>query len=113
MEENKDKEEITIYDNPQELDYYISTNRKAGDFFLGFLIFIGMTLFYWFLILNFIASLFSSAILAWGSFFVSISTVALLSTLFFKNGRRFIAIGIIATSLIPLLVFGSCILMFG
>jgi hypothetical protein len=93
-------------------DFYTSTGKKVGDFVLGFfgiwvvivivsLIFAGIRS-----LMN-IRSGFGSIM-----FFVLplilLILGLLLMGLFFKMGRRYIAIGILSSSVLPLLVYGAC-----
>lgn len=103
MEENKIQNEKITYENVSRADHYAKTSQKVGDFFLGFL---GS------LILPFAYSLISYVPI-WVYFFASVAILVALCILFFKIDRRFIAIGIISISLIPILVFGSCLLLLG
>lgn len=99
------QEEQIIYNNPQEADYYTTTGKKVGDFILGF---------FGIIILNSIfATVLSFASLGWTSLLIPIVVFAFSLVLFFKIGRRFIAIGIISIALIPILLFGSCLLLLG
>jgi len=103
MEENKNQIEKVTYENVSRADHYAKTSQKVGDFFLGFL---GA------LILPFAYSLISF-IPVFAFFIISVIILVALCILFFKVDRRFIAIGIISISLIPVLVFGSCLLLLG
>lgn len=99
------QEEKIIYNNPQEADYYTTTGKKVGDFILGF---------FGIVILNLIfGTALSFANLGWANLLISIVVFVFLLVLFFKIGRRFIAIGIISIALIPILIFGSCLLLLG
>lgn len=101
MEENKIQSEKNAFENVSKDDHYTKTSQKVGDFFLGFL---GS------LILPFAYSL-MSFIPIWVYFFVSVAILVASCVLFFKIGRRFIAVGIISMGLIPALIFGSCLLL--
>jgi hypothetical protein len=108
------EEKITM-EEPQKPDYYITTGRKVGDFLLGFFGVAVLSFIYTF-VSSFVYSLLSSqtfSIAIWANFFVSVIILVLLAVLFFKIGRRFIAIGVISISLLPILIFGSCILLLG
>jgi hypothetical protein len=113
MEDNntniQNQEGKITYNNFQKPDYYTTTGKKVGDFILGF---------FGIIILNFIFGavlypLFSLANSGWANLFISIVALVLFSVLFFKIGRRFIAVGIISMALIPILIFGSCLLLLG
>lgn len=112
MEENKNQQGNVTFGS-QKPDYYISTGRKVTDFLMGFFGAILLSVVYTTFISTFAYSLFSSATSAWANLIISIVVMVLLSVLFFKIGRRFIAVGIIAISLLPILIFGSCLLLFG
>lgn len=97
--------EKIIYDNPQKPDYYTTSKKKVIDFILGF---------FGVIIINAIiltASLYAKIFQTGFLFSIVISIIAVV--LFFKNGRRFIAVGMISISLLPLLVFGSCVFVAG
>ncbi len=91
-------------------DYYTTPGKKVGDFLMGF---------FGFLALSFVGSILGSIISSFGSngfissiFGIFLLFVALgLCIFFFKIKRRFIAIGIISITLIPVLLFGSCLLL--
>lgn len=109
MLENNNQNEVIVSNSELKENYYTSTGKKVGDFFLGF---------FGVLILNFILAfifgfLFIFANLYWMNLFISIAISLALIFLFFKKNRRFIAIGIIAMMLIPILVFGSCLVLLG
>jgi len=96
-------EDLLSKDVSKENIYYKNWLYKLGDFVIGIL----FGLFIYFLLANF------------GLIFTSntyvIPVVVLLTmvlvTFLFKIGRRFIAVGIVSTVLIPpLLLFGSCFL---
>ena len=93
-------------------DFYTSTGKKVGDFVLGFfgiwvvivivsLIFAGIQN-----IVN-IRSGFGNIM-----FFVLPLILLILGllfmALFFKIGRRYLAIGILSSAILPLLVYGAC-----
>lgn len=86
-------------------DYYTSTGRKIGDFCIGFFgIFI-------------VASVLSTItmLVFFNAFIVSIILlfIVVFGVIFsFKKGRRYIGIGIIASTLVPLLFLGACMIMF-
>jgi len=93
-----------IYDNFQKPGYYTTTGLKVGDFMLGF---------FGIIILNSILGAVLYPLISlggslgdWGfmDFIIFLIILILLSVLFFKIGRRFIAIGMISVALIPLLV---------
>jgi len=103
MEENKIQNERIANENVSKTNYYKKTSQKIGDFFLGFLGTLILPLMY--TLISFIPGLLY--------FFISVAILAALCILFFKVGRRFITIGIISAGLIPILIFGSCLLLLG
>jgi hypothetical protein len=87
--------------------YYTTTKRKVSDFCIGF--FGGIMLNVLLVFLSF--SLSRSGSFDWiGSLFDLLFFVFLI-VYFFKKGRRFIAIGMISMILLPLLAFGSCLVL--
>ena len=101
---------------PLKQGYYNSAGKKVGDFFIGFL---GI----W--VINIVAGAiisipgalfgsFSTGPAVFGIFgwLISLAIDIALVVLAFKFGRRFIAIGILTTFLIPILILGACFLMF-
>jgi len=83
-------------------DYYISTKKKVGDFFVGFL-----------------GTLVIAAILAWlssccrsnmvGTVWAAGGAAWIVGVIIvFTAGRRFIGIGALCTLLVPLLAVGAC-----
>lgn len=98
------QEEEIIYNYPQKDYYYTTTGKRVGDFMLGFFGYIIINLILVFVFLPLLAGFY------WGYSFFPIVINALLLVLFFKIGRRFIAIGIISVILISILIFGSCVL---
>ena len=92
-------------DNLPKETYYKNGLRKFLDFLIGFL---GSILFYSFA--GFGINLFGSN----GAGFLPMLLIfVFLVILFFKIGRKFIAIGIISILAIPLLFLGSCLLLAG
>lgn len=86
-------------------DYYTSYWKKVGDFFIGLF---GAIAF----------SVASSPLLFTGSSVGSIVSLILEIVVFvlvihkaFKSGRKYVGIGVIFASIIPLLLFGSCLLL--
>ena len=97
-------------------DYYGSTGKKVADFSLGFM----GTLLWTALLLMFSAvgtarplptALTSYLIPAIG--WVSALAWLIGIGLFFRTGRRFIAIGMLCTLLVPLLALGACFVILG
>jgi hypothetical protein len=102
------QEEKISQSNPPKSGYYTRTRRKVGDFFLGF--FGSMVL----SLLLVVLSAFLSSLSADYSLVSSLFSLALsvfLIVFFFRKGRRFIAIGMISMILLPLLAFGSCLVL--
>lgn len=99
--------------------YYTNSGRKVGDFCLGFfgiwIVMVGITtVFSWlssaFGGYNSLSSLFGMfSIYGLG---LDLILAILGVTLSFRKGRRFIGIGIIASALVPLLLFGACLIIF-
>ncbi len=90
--------------NEISTSYYVKTSQKVADFLIGFLGSLVLPAVYYFMM----TSVFNLI------YFVFYWIIILaFSILFFKMGRSFIAIGIISVCLIPLLSFGSCILLLG
>jgi hypothetical protein len=94
-----------------EGDYYINNGRKIGDFFMGFFGMAGIS----FVLLILIAQL-GFFLLVFGGFaldlfYVVIFAIALISfvfavVMFFRRGRKYIAIGgIVCVIVIPLFVW--------
>lgn len=110
MEKNQNKDENITYGHFEKSDYYVSSGRKAGDFLVGFFGVIILSILYT-VIANFLSSFFSTSVWITIGFLFSIISYILLTVLFFKIGRRFIAIGIISIALVPLLLFGSCMVI--
>jgi hypothetical protein len=86
---------------PPKPDYYTTEGRKVGDFVLGFF----SSELFW-PIFFFIMWLLRSILLG---FIVTMLLMGLSIFLSFKKGRRFIAVGMIATALIFALIQGSCL----
>jgi hypothetical protein len=109
----------------QKANYYQNdSNKKIIDFFIGFF----GTMAFWiisaivFSLINlFVNTIIDSDIIDFISamlifIMTFIQFLPLLFTIigivyFFKKGRRFIAIGILSTIILPLLLFGACIIM--
>jgi hypothetical protein len=93
---------------PPKSGYYTSTKRKVGDFFIGFFGGVVLTILF-----SFLSSfLFRTS----ENYSLAVSSLSLVVTVFliiflFRKGRRFIAIGLISMALLPLLAFGSCLLI--
>jgi predicted membrane metal-binding protein len=86
-----------------KLDYYTSTGMKIVDFLAGFL---GIGL-----VLGAIALF--SALTGWVKPAVlSVVAYVVATVVAFMRGRRFIGIGMLCFLLIPILVFGACVLTF-
>lgn len=114
MEENKKKqEEKNSPSNSLKPDYYTSIWKKTGDFLLGFL---GVIILFFLCTtaINLASPLFYSAIsdrVISGVILFLIVVILSLLIIFFKIGRRFIALGMMSVLLIPFFVFGSCLLL--
>jgi len=100
-------------------DYYTSTGRKVGDFCIGFFgtgIALQIISGVFFLFVTFIFGNNPDQSLIYLTLLLSIIILLALYILgiviAFKKGRRFIGIGIISTILVPLLLFGACIILF-
>lgn len=99
-------------------DRYSSTKNKVTDFLVGFfLIPLALTLFS--LIYSRILMVFSQYLNNFGTDLLNIVSVTLNFILvigllywLFKSGRKFVAIGMLCTLLVPLLLFGSCLAFF-
>lgn len=98
-------------------DYYTSTGRKIGDFFIGF-IGILIALFICIMLPNLLSRLLyensgsiSPELLPF--FYIILPLVLIVSGIVISNhyNRRYILIGIISGIIIPLLVFGACLLI--
>jgi hypothetical protein len=95
---------------PAEPRYYKNTASKVTDFLMGFL---GYPM-----IMFFAQMAFGPEIPMRGSSLAGVGTalVSLALTVFFvvfayKRGRKFIAIGILSLVIVPLIAFGSCLLV--
>ena len=92
------------------LDYYTNRASKIGDFCLGFF---GLCL------LAIVAVAIGSANPAAAGWWAGVLTVFLIVAMggtacFFRNGRRYIAIGMISAVVVPALLVGTCsIFIFG
>jgi hypothetical protein len=88
-------------------DYYDKPNRKALDFLIGAFAF-PIALYFFFYLLNWL-------LLQIIPVFVSLTLTVCLTVaaivLAFKKNRRYIGIGIIAGLALPLLIFGTCLLV--
>jgi len=80
-------------------DYYSSTVRKIGDFLFGFLV------------APIIPVLLASNSGSAAGWIVAILFMIAGIIISFALHRRFLAIGMICVLLVPLLVFGACLLM--
>ena len=98
--------------------YYTNNGRKVGDFCLGFfgiwIVIILITVISSWIISSFsgysqIYNLFA-AFSIYGLLF-DILLIILGITISFRKGRRYIGIGILASALVPLLVFGACLII--
>ena len=88
-----------------DTQYYDSKGKKSGDLWMGFLGTLGFAV-----LLGVIASAsrgFIQPVWVTGGF---IWIIGLL--MFFGSGRRFVAIGMLCTLLIPLLAIGACFAIF-
>ena len=91
---------------PANADYYtVNPDRKVGDFCLGFFGMIVSS------ILLFMLGA-SSFFFGYLSYLLMFAVLILGITLPFTNGRRYIGIGVISSIIIPLLLFGACLLIF-
>lgn len=100
MENNNNTEQVVA--NISKDGYYTSRSLKFVDFIVGF---IGtIIVIYLFLV----SSSFNSPI---SLVVVAIILVVILPAIFFKIGRKFIAIGMFSVGIAGLILFGSCILM--
>ena len=98
-------ENKNVDNNLQKPNHYTSTGNKIIDFLLGFF---GTIFLYYLTTISNFWSVSPNSLMA---LFIPIIILVLLSILFFKIGRKFIAVGIIAVSIIPVLLFGSCLLL--
>lgn len=80
-------------------DYYTSTGRKIADFLLGFIVAPIIPLFIAFGVKSGSGIGLAILLMVFGTIFA-----------FLKN-RRFLAIGMLCACLVPLLLFGACLLM--
>lgn len=102
---------MTDETQPPKLDYYTTVGRRILDFLGGFfgsyVLAVLASLF-----INIMASVDRSGVgvIVWLVLFF-VLLIALIVASFMK-GRRYLAIGIIAAILIPLIVFGACLLIF-
>jgi hypothetical protein len=78
-------------------NYYSNMGRKIGDFFIGFAV------------IPIVAAL-CVALLGAGFIWLAVCGAIAGTIVCFSIGRRFIAIGLLSTLLIPVLIFGACIL---
>jgi hypothetical protein len=104
----EEKPAYVEYTYQSKPSYYKNTRQKVGDFLLGFfgIIFLNFI----FGIIFYPLSVFSN--FGWQSVFISITILVLAVVIPFKIGRRFIALGVVSVALVPVLIFGSCLLMF-
>jgi len=91
-------------------DYYTTTGKKVGDFGKGFFLNIGI-------------GIVASLLVSYLSIITSISIIGTIISIlffvmdvfliirFFKENRRYIAIGMLSSLIIPLLLFGACTLL--
>lgn len=102
-------------DGKQKDEYYTNSGRKVGDFCLGFfgiwIVMIGIST-----ILSWFSGLFGGFTSFVNIFYIpglilDIVFVVFGITLSFRKGRRYIGIGIISSALVPLLVFGACLIV--
>ena len=95
-------------------DFYINNPGKAvGDFCLGFFGIWVVDTIVWFLLAGVFSTL-NAGIL--GNFFVSIFIILILPfiifpIIFFNIGRRYVAIGILSSLVLPLIIFGACLII--
>jgi hypothetical protein len=100
----------------QKADYYQNdSSKKVKDFFIGFfgvIIFELIVFFIFHLLEDLIFDNVSTEIILTIINIVQLMTplIVLITTIihFFKKGRRFIAVGILSTSILSLLSFGAC-----
>ena len=98
-------EQQIINNTPVKSNYYTSFGKKAWDFCMGFLGYITLNVLFSFV--------FNSLVITFPYiFYVSLAVLVGFGILFFRIGRRFIAIGALSVFLIPLLLFGACMIMF-
>lgn len=100
-------------------DYYITHGRKIGDFFIGFVGFyicilvlsplLSIIIIPIFLLSSFLGSYFSIFII--GLLYLLIPLIGIIVAN--KYHRRYISIGIISAIIIPLLLFGACLVVLG
>lgn len=89
-----------------ESGYYISTKKKVGDFFIGFLGTLAIVA-----LLGCLSSCCGSSMV--GAVWVTGSAAWIVGVIIvFTAGRRFIGIGALCTLLVPLLAVGACFIAF-
>jgi cobalamin biosynthesis protein CobD/CbiB len=106
MLENNNTGQVVI--SSKSDGYYKNGLRKFGDFLLGFFGILFVILFVSYLYVFISNTLNISDVLLSVIITVLVILAIWLLRSFFKNGRKFIAIGIISVPIIGLLVFGSC-----
>jgi len=91
-------------------DFYASNKeKKVSDFFIGFFGFFGISA-----AAGFLISLLGSLLYALYSIQWILYVAIFAGGIVWANahGRKYIALGILSTLLIPLLLFGACIIIF-
>ncbi|MDD5069531.1 MAG: hypothetical protein PHV17_02285 [Candidatus Omnitrophica bacterium] len=91
-------------------DLYADKKKIIKDFWLGFFnaIAIAFLVLMGYVIIGGILSRYSDFLL----FFLTISILVICVIYYFKKGRRYFAIGMLASLFGPLLIFGACLSMF-
>jgi len=98
----------------QKEDYYgDDSSKKVGDFLLGFFG-IWIVTYILFIIVASLSSVSIIASILYTPFSLILYIVLIVATLMIASsaGRRYIAIGFFASFLVPLLVFGACLILF-
>jgi heme/copper-type cytochrome/quinol oxidase subunit 4 len=110
MEEQKKPEVKVEPTDIKKPDYYQRKGQKVFDFFVGFLGSLILCVVYLIIITNYSASL--GSIIAFVFNIPVIILILVLACFFsFSSGRRFIGIGVISIAIIPLIAFGSCLML--
>lgn len=95
-------------------DYYTEKGRKISDFFIGFfgIIIAGIVITSFFsLFLSFGTGYYNTDLLGFSTPILLLILGVVATVLSFAKGRRYIGIGIISSVLVPLLIFGACLLV--
>lgn len=95
---------------PAAPGYYKDTGSKVTDFLVGF---IGYPIIVLLAQFSFGPNLLRKGgeLAAWGAAAVALCLTACLTVVAYRLGRKFIAIGILSTLLLPLIAAGSCFLI--